>query len=96
MKKLFVVISYDISDDKRLRRVAKELLRWGKRVQKSVFEASLKESDFLKLKKRLKKLIKSDEDSVRFYFLCKSCRENIEFMGKTPPPEYSTDDFEVI
>jgi CRISPR-associated protein Cas2 len=37
----FVVVSYDITDDKRRVRMAKTLLGYGQRVQYSVFEAHL-------------------------------------------------------
>ncbi len=96
MRKLFVVVSYDVSDDKRLRRVSKELSRWGKRVQKSVFELNIKESDYLKLKRRLLKIIKLEEDSIRFYFLCKRCISSVEWTGKTPPVEIEDIDFEIV
>ena len=38
---MFYLVAYDISDDKRLREVAKLMEAYGKRVQRSVFECSL-------------------------------------------------------
>ena len=96
MTKLFITVSYDISDPKRLYRVAKEMKNWGVRVQKSVFECLLSEANFLKMKKAIEKLIKKEEDSVRFYILCKKCVERIEYFGNTPPPLKKEDGFEII
>jgi len=79
--KVFIVVCYDIRDEKRLRRVAKEMEGWGVRVQKSVFECDMKMKDFQRMRKRLLKLIEPERDSLRFYFLCKSCREKILIEG---------------
>jgi CRISPR-associated protein Cas2 len=79
----FVVISYDIHLDKRRLKVAKLLLDYGsERVQYSVFEVYITPSHLEKLKQRLRKIIKEEEDSVRFYFLCQACRPRIEYVGQ--------------
>ncbi|MBZ4644019.1 MAG: CRISPR-associated protein Cas2 [Deferribacteres bacterium] len=83
MKK-FYVVSYDVSDDRKRYRVDKELKNKGIRVQKSVFECELTESDFLKLKYKLDKIIDLETDSVRYYYLCKHCIEAIETTGNCP------------
>lgn len=85
----FFVIAYDIVDDKRRLKVAKQLERVGERVQHSVFEVYLTSNELDQLLKRLEKLIDQKEDSVRVYFLCASCRGKIRMIGKalvTPPP----------
>ncbi len=79
---MFVVVAYDISDEKRLRRVAKEMENWGERVQKSVFECEMGEKDFRRMRRRLRKLINMKEDSIRYYFLCRTCRGKIEVDGR--------------
>jgi len=86
---MFTVISYDIPDDKRRLRVAKLLLGVGDRVQRSVFEAHLTQAQYDKLQARLRKVLKTDEDNVRFYRLCADCQLRIETVGKvgvTPEP----------
>lgn len=55
---MLVLITYDVSTQNaagktRLRKVAKECVNYGQRVQNSVFEADLDYSSFLKLKDRL-------------------------------------------
>ena len=85
----FYVIAYDIADDKRRLKVAKQLERLGDRVQHSVFEVYLTSKELERLLKRLKKLIDVKEDSIRVYYLCASCRGKIRMIGKalvTPPP----------
>jgi CRISPR-associated protein Cas2 len=65
----FLVVSYDIPSNRRRLKVMKTLEGFGTRVQYSVFECSLKPREIDDLRKRLKKLIVDDEDSIRFYFL---------------------------
>ena len=78
---LYIVVSYDIVDDKKRLKLAKELLNYGKRVQKSVFECRLDERRFLEMKRKIERIIDMEEDSVRYYFLCKKCVNNIEISG---------------
>ncbi|MEW5725475.1 MAG: CRISPR-associated endonuclease Cas2, partial [Thermodesulfobacteriota bacterium] len=70
---MYVVISYDVVNDKKRYRLAKMLKEYGRRVQKSVFECLVDERIFLKLKSRAEKIIDHKEDSIRFYFLCGRC-----------------------
>lgn len=78
---MFVVVSYDIVDDRKRTRVAKAMKSFGERVQKSVFECRVDDKQFLKMKKTLESIIDMNEDSVRYYFLCKGCIERIEISG---------------
>ena len=58
---------YDIIDNKRRVKFAKEMSGYGFRVQKSAFEALIEEKLFIKLKREIPKLIDPEEDSVRIY-----------------------------
>jgi CRISPR-associated protein Cas2 len=85
----FYVIAYDVTDDKRRSKVARTLEAIGERVQGSVFEAYLTPAELEKLLKKIKKLIKGEEDSLRVYLLCGACREKVHTEGRgkvTPPP----------
>ena len=83
---MFVVISYDVKDDKRRNRIFKALKNFGQWMQYSVFECELNKTDFLKLKDRLDRLIEADkEDSIRFYFLCEGCKRQVERVGGEKP-----------
>ncbi len=90
----FWVISYDIKDDRRRLKVAKTLEDYGKRVQYSVFECILTDEYLIRLKRRLERLIKADEDSIRYYRLCNSCREKIIIHGQGKVSE--DEDFYII
>ena len=68
--KRFFVVCFDICDPRRLRRVANELENFGVRVQRSVFECRLDDSELADLKDRLSQLIDAAEDHVRYYSLC--------------------------
>jgi CRISPR-associated protein Cas2 len=83
---VFVVISYDIKDDKRRGRIFKTLKNFGQWMQFSVFECELDKANFLRLKDRLDHLIDAEkEDSVRFYFLCEGCKRQVERIGGEKP-----------
>lgn len=84
---MFVLITYDVNitspnGAKRLRRVSKVCLDYGKRVQNSVFECVLTETQFVLLKNQLKGLIEEKQDSVRFYLLGNNWKRRIETIGK--------------
>jgi CRISPR-associated protein Cas2 len=69
-----MLVAYDVSTEttegkRRLRKVAEACLAYGQRVQKSVFECSLNEMQFEKLRHRLLQCISEQEDSLRIYRL---------------------------
>jgi CRISPR-associated protein Cas2 len=71
---LFLVISYDIIDDRRRLRVAATLEDFGERVQKSVFECHLEDAQIADLKARIETELDTEQDRVRYYQLCpKDC-----------------------
>ena len=79
--KVFVVVSYDIPDNKRRTRVCKLLKNYGVHVQFSVFECVLKRRDLQEMRDRLHKLLSVHHDNVRFYFLCQDDVARIEGVG---------------
>jgi CRISPR-associated protein Cas2 len=76
-----VVITYDISEDKRRTKIHKVLKSYGQWMQFSVFECDLTETQYARLRSRLSKLIKPEQDSIRFYFLCACCKDKVERIG---------------
>jgi CRISPR-associated protein Cas2 len=78
---MFVVVCYDIPDDKRRNSVAKALEGFGERVQKSVFECNVSPELYEKMKKRVQKRIKPEEDAVRYYQICQACLKRIDIAG---------------
>ena len=79
---LHIVASYDISDPKRLARVAKTMKDYGERVLKSVFECNLQENEFQEMKEHIDNIITPIEDTVRYYILCEKCLREVEYSGK--------------
>jgi len=63
------IIAYDISDPRRLRRVANVCLDFGVRIQKSVFECWLDQDRFEELWRRLGLALNLDEDFIVAYEL---------------------------
>jgi CRISPR-associated protein Cas2 len=86
MKRLWVV-SYDIADDRRLRRVAQLLEAVGSRVEFSVFECSLDLQDVASLRERLSLEIDAEADSVRYYPVCEWCERRVTWLGQGKAPE---------
>jgi CRISPR-associated protein Cas2 len=85
---MMVLITYDVSvvtesGKRRLRHVAKACQDYGQRVQNSVFECVLTESQFVLLRSIITDAIDPEEDSVRFYFLGKNWPHRIESIGRS-------------
>ena len=78
---MFVLISYDIEDDKKRTKVSKLLENYGTRVQYSVFECLINKEQLKTIKEKTKKIINLDTDSIRFYSICDSCVNRIEIVG---------------
>ena len=84
MKTNFVVVSYDIPNDKRRTKVMKLMKNFGNHVQYSVFECDLKPEVLKAMRLRLLKLLAPKEDNVRFYFLDADTVAKIEVVGAVP------------
>lgn len=84
------VVTYDITDDGRRRRVYKTLERYGAWRQYSVFEAKLTDTQRVELESDLESVIDgSAGDRIRMYRLCGSCTGEITDLGSDPPDEQS-------
>ena len=84
---MMVLITYDVNTKselgtKRLRKVAKQCVNYGQRVQNSVFECSLTPAQLVNLKTKLLEIIDQDHDSIRFYNLGKNWQNRVETIGK--------------
>ncbi|QDR82293.1 CRISPR-associated endonuclease Cas2 [Sporomusa termitida] len=83
---MLVLITYDVSvttdaGKRRLRRVAKQCVNYGQRVQNSVFECLVDPTQFAELKHRLEAIIDVETDSLRYYFLGNNWKNRIEHIG---------------
>jgi CRISPR-associated protein Cas2 len=87
---MLILVTYDVSTVekaglRRLRRVARACEDYGTRVQKSVFECQVGQTEWVQLKDRLLREIKTDEDSLRFYYLDETAKQKIEHHGVEKP-----------
>ena len=87
---MLILVTYDVSTVekagvRRLRRVAQACEDYGVRVQKSVFECQVGQTEWVHLKNRLLKEIKAEEDSLRFYYLDETAKQRIEHHGVEKP-----------
>lgn len=83
---MLVLITYDVNTETpagktRLRKVAKQCVNYGTRVQNSVFECVLDPGQCLLLKSVLTNLIDESVDSLRFYYLGNSKKAKVEQVG---------------
>lgn len=82
-KKNFVVVAYDISDDKRRSQVVKILEKVGVRINYSVFECLLTDMQYEKLRNDILSKIKPKEDTVVYYPICVNCYTKIVYQSSS-------------
>ena len=83
---MLVLITYDVNTEDakgkiRLRKVAKQCVDYGQRVQNSVFECVVDPGQCKLLKNQLLKIVDLDKDSLRFYYLGNQYQSKIEHYG---------------
>ncbi len=83
---MLVLITYDVNTEdaagrKRLRRVAKQCVNYGQRVQNSVFECLVDPAQYKLLQAKLLEIIDPAKDSLRFYQLGNKFQSKIEHFG---------------
>lgn len=83
---MLVLITYDVNTEtaagkSRLRKVAKQCTNYGRRVQNSVFECILDQTQCITLKAILSDIIDENVDSLRFYYLGNKYQTKVEHLG---------------
>ena len=83
---MLVLISYDVNTEdaagkRRLRRVARQCVNYGQRVQNSVFECLLDAAQYRQVRHLLEELIDREKDSLRFYYLGNRYEAKVEHFG---------------
>lgn len=83
---MMVLIAYDVNTEdaagrKRLRKIAKQCVNYGQRVQNSLFECMLDAAQCRALQARLCEIMDEQKDSLRFYYLGNSYKTKIEHFG---------------
>lgn len=86
MKPRYWQLSYDITDSKRLRRVAKLALLHGDRIQKSLYLCALSPEQLALLQLRLAEILRG-RDRLMLRPVCRKCRNATRFQGAGGHPE---------
>ena len=86
---MLVLITYDVNTETkagrtRLRKVAKQCINYGQRVQNSVFECSLDNARLIEVQHLLEGLIDKNVDSLRFYILGNKYKNKVIHIGAKP------------
>ncbi len=83
---MLVLITYDVNTQdaagkRRLNKIAKICVKYGQRVQNSVFECLVENYDYKLLQNELLKIADLEKDSLRFYNLGAKYNTKIEHFG---------------
>lgn len=81
MARQYVVVAYDIADDRRRTRLFDTLSALGWHKQLSVFECYTTPERLLVARDAVEQIIDKEEDTVIYYHLCEACRKKIERIG---------------
>lgn len=86
---MLILITYDVNTEtsagrSRLRKVAKQCVNYGQRVQNSVFECQVDAVKYREIKAALEKIVDKDTDSLRFYNLGNKYKNKVEHIGAKP------------
>ncbi len=83
---MLVLITYDVNTEsdagkRRLRKVAKQCVNYGQRVQNSVFECVMDAAKCREVRAKLESIIDKDRDSLRFYYLGENYKNKVDHIG---------------
>ena len=83
---MLVLITYDVNTETaagrtRLRKVAKQCMNYGRRVQNSVFECIVDNAQCVMLRSLLTDIIDVNVDRLRFYYLGNKYQTKVEHVG---------------
>ncbi len=86
----FILVTYDIADDRRRARLHNALLNYGAPVQYSVFECTLDDAGERAMRAAVARIVRprrrDNPDSVRFYYLCAGCLRRVATLGPPDTP----------
>jgi CRISPR-associated protein Cas2 len=80
----FLVVAFDVSSDRRRRKLTKVLEEYGSRVNFSVFECLVSAAEAVELKRKIALCMKARKDNILVYSLCKNCIDKrVSILGAT-------------
>jgi CRISPR-associated protein Cas2 len=91
---MYLLIAYDVSTEtsegrRRLRKIAQICTNYGQRVQKSVFECQVSETEYVLLRNQLLLQMDPSEDSLRIYRLRDVSEKTVQHFGINKPLDYT-------
>ena len=78
---MITIVTYDITDPKRLVRTHKFLKEFGINTQKSVFECDIDDEALKRIRRFCKDKLDLSSDSVRIYKICTTCINKVIISG---------------
>ena len=78
---MITLITYDITDQKRLNKLRDFLKEFGLRTQKSVFECDIDDIALKKIRAYCRDNLDISSDSVRIYKICNRCINKVKISG---------------
>lgn len=96
---MLVLITYDVNTQDsggktRLRKIAKQCVNYGQRVQNSVFECLVDAAQCRLLQAKLCEIMDPQKDSLRFYYLGNQYDKKIQHFGCKE--SYKANDFIMV
>ena len=86
MKPRLWLVSYDIADNRRRARIAKRVVEYGDRIQKSLYECALSKDQSAALIAELSQCM-GEGDRLLLSPICRACRQATRFQGAGGQPE---------
>ena len=78
---MYLLVCYDIVEDRRRARILRRMREYLTHVQKSVFEGELEDNRLEDLRRMLLEEMDPVTDTVRVYHLCRRCIPATELLG---------------
>lgn len=79
---MITLVTYDITDPKRLRKTHQFLKEFGINTQKSVFECDIDGAALNAIRRFCREALDLDSDNVRIYKICAGCMNKVSVAGK--------------
>jgi CRISPR-associated protein Cas2 len=79
---MITIVTYDITDPKRLTKTHKFLKEFGLNTQKSVFECDIDDEGIKRIRDYCKEHLDLEKDSVRIYKVCNRCINKVIISGQ--------------
>lgn len=95
MKTNWYLVTYDVREPRRLRRVARHIEGYGTRIQYSVFRCKLRPRELERMQWELTRILDS-EDELLIIGLCSDCASKVRSRGRKDDWTDQQTTFEII